>query len=203
MDDDDIDMDDMDMSFVPTPSQTVGPFFHFGLTTGKCSIARIAGRQARGERVWLTCRVLDGDGAPLNDAMIEIWQADAEGKYNHPDDWQEKKVDPEWFGFGRLETGTDGTCEFETIKPGRVPGPGGVLQAPHLSLALFGRGLLKQFYTRVYFAGDRAIGEDPVLALVPEERRVTLMAQPDSARPGAWRFDIHLQGEHETVFFDV
>jgi protocatechuate 3,4-dioxygenase alpha subunit len=191
------------MSSVPTPSQTVGPFFSFGLTTEKCSVRCIAGQQAKGERVLLMCRVLDGDGIPVPDAMIEIWQADADGKYNHPDDAQHQTADPACTGFGRMGTAEDGSCAFETIKPGRVPGPGNVFQAPHLSLAVFARGLLKQLYTRVYFAGDSANQDDPILALVPEQRRETLMAHPDPARPNVWRFDVHLQGEHETVFFDV
>jgi len=191
------------MSFVPTPSQTVGPFFHFCLTTAKHSVPQIAGPQAKGERVRLTCRVLDGEGSPLNDAMIEIWQADAEGKYNHPDDPQQETVDPACFGFGRMATASDGSCEFETVRPGRVPGPGNVPQAPHLNIAVFARGILKQLFTRAYFADDPANEKDPVLALVSPERRGTLLARPDSARPGAWNFEIHLQGEHETVFFDV
>jgi protocatechuate 3,4-dioxygenase, alpha subunit len=191
------------MTLAPTPSQTVGPFFSFGLTTEKCSVRRIAGPQAKGERVLLTCRVLDGDGAPVPDAMIEIWQADANGKYNHPDDGQDKVADPACTGFGRMGTGEDGSCEFETIKPGRVPGPGNVLQAPHLSVAVFARGMLKQLYTRIYFAGDPANQEDPLLSLVPEDRRETLIAHADPARSGIWHFDVHLQGERETVFFDV
>lgn len=151
----------------------------------------------------LTIRVLDGNGEGLNDAMIEIWQADSEGKYNHPDDQQAKTVYPGFLGFGRAGTGEDGSCEFETIRPGRVPGPGSVQQAPHLNVAVFARGMLKQLYTRIYFAGDLANQEDPVLGLVPAARRETLMAHPDAAHPGGWRFNIRLQGEGETVFFDV
>jgi protocatechuate 3,4-dioxygenase alpha subunit len=147
--------------------------------------------------------VLDGDGAPVPDAMIEIWQADAEGKYNHPDETRHETADPACTGFGRMGTAEDGSCEFETIKPGRVPGPGDVFQASHLNLAVFARGMLKQLYTRVYFAGDPAHQEDPVLALVPEERRATLTAHPDPVLASVWRFDVHLQGEQETVFFDV
>ena len=191
------------MDLVPSPSQTVGPFFHFCLTTDKNCVGRIAGPEVKGERVRLTVRVLDGDGVGPNDAMIEIWQADADGKYNHPDDTQSKAVDPSFLGFGRLNTAEDGSCEFETIKPGRVPGPGNVLQAPHLNLAVFARGMIKQLYTRVYFAGDPANPEDPVLGLVPADRRETLMAHPDTTRPGGWRFDLRLQGDDETVFFDV
>ena len=191
------------MSLGPTPSQTVGPFFSFGLTTEKSSVRRIAGPQAKGERVLLMCRVLDGDGLPVPDAMLEIWQADADGKYNHPDDAQHETADPACTGFGRMGTSEEGNCEFETIKPGRVPGPRNVLQASHLSLAVFARGMLNQLYTRVYFAGDPANEEDPVLALIPAERRESLMAHPDPENRGVWRFDVHLQGEQETVFFDV
>jgi protocatechuate 3,4-dioxygenase alpha subunit len=190
------------MDLVPTPSQTVGPYFSLGLTS-KHPVPRIAAPQAKGERVRLTCRVFDGDGAPVKDSLLEIWQADADGKYNHPDDPQPKLADPECRGFGRMGTNEDGACQFETIKPGRVPAPGNGWQAPHLNLAVYARGMLKQFYTRIYFAGDPANPEDSVLALVPEERRGTLLAQPDPTAPGAWRFDIHLQGELETVFFDV
>jgi len=102
-----------------------------------------------------------------------------------------------------MATRDDGACEFQTIKPGRIPGPGNALQAPHLNLAVFARGMLKQLYSRIYFFGDAANQEDPILATVPAERRATLMAQPDVARPGTWSFDIYLSGEQETVFFDV
>jgi protocatechuate 3,4-dioxygenase alpha subunit len=186
-----------------TPSQTVGPFFSFGLTTETCSVRNIAGAQAKGERVVLTCRVLDGDGVGIPDAMVEIWQADAEGIYNHPDDPQQKNCDPACTGFGRMGTNEEGICEFETVKPGHVPGANGVDQAPHLNVAVFARGMLKQLYTRTYFAGDLANPNDPALGLVPAERRGTLMAEPDSTHPGHWNFDLRLQGEHETVFFDV
>lgn len=190
------------MDWVPTPSQTAGPYFHLGMTETR-SVRCIAGPQTKGERVWLTCRILEGDGTPVDDAMIEIWQANAEGKYNHPDDRQEKAIDANWIGFGRMPTAEDGTCQFETIKPGRVQGAGEALQAPHLNIAIFARGRLKQLYTRMYFAGDPANSEDPVMALVPQSRRDTLLAQADAALPGRWYFDIHLQGEQETVFFDV
>ncbi|HXY50356.1 MAG TPA: protocatechuate 3,4-dioxygenase subunit alpha [Terriglobales bacterium] len=190
-----------DMDFVPTPSQTVGPFFQIELTTDEHCVKCIAGPQAAGERAWITFRVLDGDGTPVDDAMLEIWQADSHGKYNHPDDRQPKALDEGWIGFGRLATGEDGTCELETVKPGLVGHD--ALQAPHLTLAIFARGMLKQLYTRVYFAGDAANDNDPILALVPAGRRETLMAQPDSSRPGHWRWDVRLQGDQETVFFDI
>jgi protocatechuate 3,4-dioxygenase, alpha subunit len=195
-----------DIELVPTPSQTVGPFFQIELTTDEHCVRCIAGPQSQGERIWITFRVFDGDGALVDDAMLEIWQADSTGKYNHPDDrqpddLQSKTLDEGWIGFGRLGTSEDGTCILETIKPGRVGH--NAPQAPHLLLAVFARGMLKQLYTRVYFAGDPANDEDPVLALAPADRRNTLIAQTDGDNKGHWRFDLHLQGEEETVFFDV
>jgi protocatechuate 3,4-dioxygenase, alpha subunit len=186
---------------VPTPSQTVGPFFAIELTTDEHCVKCVTGPQTQGKRVWITFRVLDGDGVPVDDAMLEIWQADSNGKYNHPEDVQPKKLDPGWMGFGRIATGEDGGCVLETIRPGRVAQS--TPQAPHLTIAVFARGMLKPLYTRVYFAGDAANDEDPILRLVPPERRETLLARPDSARPGYWSFDIRLQGDQETVFFDV
>jgi len=191
-----------DMDLVPSPSQTVGPFFKIELTTDEHCISCIAGLQAKGERTWITFRVLDGEAVPVNDAMLEIWQADANGKYNHPDDAQPKKLDLGWIGFGRMATGEDGSCVLETIKPGRVA-QNSVLQAPHLLVAVFARGMLKQLYTRVYFAGDAANEEDSILQVVPPDRRDTLIARPDSDGHGHWLFDVRLQGDQETVFFDV
>ncbi len=190
------------MNLVPTASQTVGPYFHLGLTS-KMTIPDIAGPAASGERVRLTCRVLDGDGVPVPDAMIEIWQADAGGRYHHPDDPHEMEADASFGGFGRLPTTENGECLFETIMPGRVPAGAGTLQAPHLNLSVFARGVLKRLATRIYFAGNPANQDDPVLGLVAEDRRESLMAQPEPDRPTAWRFEIRLSGERETVFFDV
>jgi protocatechuate 3,4-dioxygenase alpha subunit len=187
------------MDLTPTPSQTVGPYLHLGLTDRR-SVSRIAGEGVKGERVRLTFRVFDGDGAPVPDAMIELWQADSEGNYERHGS---TAVDATFCGFGRLATAEDGSCTFETIRPGRVAGPGDTLQAPHINVSVLGRGLLKRLSTRAYFAGDAANTEDPVLALVPEIRRVTLFAQPDPARTGGWIFEIRLRGEGETVFFDV
>lgn len=189
------------MDLTPTPSQTAGPFFHLGFS--RTFDGRIATPDAKGEHLRLICRVLDGDGTPLPDAMIELWQANSEGKYHCTDDPQAKSLDPGLRGFGRLATIEDGTCTFETIKPGRVPGPQDTLQAPHFNVSVFARGILKRLATRIYFSGDPTNPEDPVLALVPTNRRETLMAQSDTARPGTWRFDIHLCGDRETVFFDV
>jgi protocatechuate 3,4-dioxygenase, alpha subunit len=190
------------MGHVPTPSQTAGPYLHIGLTNTH-SITQIAAPGVPGERVRLNCRVLDAEGAPLNDAMIEIWQADANGHYNHPDDLHANETDSRFYGFGRAGTDENGACEFETIRPGNVPGPGNSLQAPHLNVAIFARGILLQLHTRIYFAGDPANDSDPVLALVPADRRGTLMARPDPKDPGSWRFDVCLRGDQETVFFDI
>jgi protocatechuate 3,4-dioxygenase, alpha subunit len=185
-----------------TASQTVGPFFHLGLT-GSRSVGRIAAPGIEGERVRLSCRVLDGDGVSVNDALIEIWQADAQGHYHHPDDPGSSSGNPAFLGFGRQETDQDGSCSFETIKPGRVLGTGNHLQAPHLNCTVFARGLLKHLNTRIYFSGDPANAQDPILRLVPQERRDTLMAHEHPTQRGAWHINIHLSGERETVFFDV
>jgi protocatechuate 3,4-dioxygenase alpha subunit len=135
--------------------------------------------------------------------MIEIWQADASGKYDHPEDRQEQAPDPAFCGFGRLATDSQGCCTFDTVRPGRAPDGHGHCQAGHLNVTVFARGLLAHLYTRVYFDGDPALAEDPVLAVVPEERRGTLMARRDSAESSQWNLDIHLQGADETVFFDL
>jgi protocatechuate 3,4-dioxygenase alpha subunit len=150
----------------------------------------------------LAFRVTDGDGAPTpGDCMIELWQADAEGRYAHPLDRLD--TDAGFHGFGRLETDQNGCCTFEIIRPGRVTGPDGSLQAPHINVIVFARGLLRHLHTRVYFAGDPVDDQDPVLALVPEERRATLMAQRGADDAQTWSFEVRLQGDCETVFFDV
>jgi protocatechuate 3,4-dioxygenase alpha subunit len=191
----------MNMEHVPTPSQTVGPYLHIGLTN-KHAVTQIAATGVPGERVRLKCRVLDLDGAPVNDAMIEIWQADGKGGYPRSNVQAQDAENP-FHGFGRAPTNPEGECEFETIRPGSVPGPGNTVQAPHLNVAVYARGILLQLYTRIYFAGDAANDSDPVLSLVPAERRQTLMAQPDPKQSGAWLFDVRLRGDQETVFFDV
>lgn len=187
---------------IPFPSQTIGPFYHFGLTNHP-ALGCLARPGAKGERIRLHLRLVDGEGAPVPDGMIEIWQADASGKYHHPEDPQEQKPDPMFCGFGRLATDAEGIAVFETIRPGRVPDGRGRCQASHLSLSIFARGLNDRLATRVYFAGDDALADDPVLALIPEDRRHTLLAQPDPADRASWRFDIRLQGDAETVFFDL
>jgi protocatechuate 3,4-dioxygenase, alpha subunit len=187
------------MDLTPTPSQTVGPYLHLGLTDAG-SISRIAGDGAKGQRMWLTFRVLDGDGVPVPDALIELWQADSEGNYSHQDGGADEAA---FRGFGRSATAEDGSCTFETIRPGCVPGPGETIQAPHINVSILGRGILKRLSTRVYFAAEPANAADPVLSLVPEDRRATLLAQPDPTHSGTWSFDVRLRGEGETVFFDV
>jgi len=189
------------MDLTPTPSQTVGPYLHLGLTDRE-SVSRIAGDGVKGERVWLTFRVLDGEGSPVPDAMIELWQADSEGNYVLPGgpDAADRAA---FGGFGRLATAEDGSCTFETIRPGCVPGPGETLQAPHINVSILGRGILKRLSTRLYFAENPANAADPVLGLVPESRRTTLFAKSDPARTGYWNFEVRLRGEGETVFFDV
>ncbi|MGN6719290.1 MAG: protocatechuate 3,4-dioxygenase subunit alpha [Candidatus Binatia bacterium] len=190
------------MDLIPISSQTAGPFFHLGCTDRR-SVASLVTDKTRGERIRLICRVLDGAGAPVPDAMTEIWQADAEGKYPHWGDPQGKDSDPFFHGFGRLATNEQGRCVFETIKPGNVPANDGGLQASHINVSVFARGILKRLATRIYFAGDPELQADPVLALVPPDRRATLLARSDNSRAGEWHFDIHLCGERETVFFDV
>ena len=185
-----------------TPSQTVGPFFHIGLSA-KHSRPVIAGEGVRGAKIRLICRLFDAEDQVVNDGLIELWQANSDGKYASPEDIQEKQVEPGFSGFGRMATGEDGACEFHTIKPGRVPGLEGALQAPHIDVSVFARGMLRQLVTRIYFSGDLANSEDPVLALVPAERRETLMARPAADDPALWQFDIHLCGPRETVFFDA
>jgi protocatechuate 3,4-dioxygenase, alpha subunit len=181
-------MSDARSGAVATPSQTVGPFFHFGLTAD--AAGSIAPDGGAGERLQLRVRVLDGEGEPVPDAMIEIYQADAGGAYARPP----------FSGFGRLPTGEDGTCLFDTIRPGAVPVG---VQAPHVNVCIFARGLLRHLYTRIYFAGDVGLESDPLMALVPEDRRQTLLATPAGGLRDAWEFTIRLQGEQETVFFDL
>ena len=192
-----------------TPSQTVGPFFKYGLTPdGKYQwndafTGNLITPDASGERIRIEGRVFDGDGAPVRDAMLEIWQADAQGRFADPKD---KRALPNaaFRGFGRCGTDDDGRYAFDTIKPGQVPDPDGKQQAPHILLAIFARGMLLHLYTRIYFEGEPGNGADPVLALVPRERRATLVAQrQDGGGHAVYRFDIRLQGAGETVFFDV
>lgn len=187
------------MSFLAHASQTVGPYFRIGLEWGFRD--EIAGPGAEGERVTVEGRVLDGDGKPVNDACIEIWQADAHGKFPHADDAQGKPPAPGFRGFGRVPTDDDGRFRFTTIKPGCVPGPGGVDQAPHLTVSVFARGVLKRLATRMYFPDEPKNAADPVLNLVEAERRATLVARRRAN--GVLEWNVVIQGADETVFFDL
>ena len=186
------------MSLFATGNQTVGPYLHIGLTW--LVTRNIAGKGVAGERVSVQGRLLDGDGAPVSDGMIEIWQANSHGKYPHPEDKQKKPLEKGFRGFGRVPTDAKGAFRFTTIKPGRVPGVDGNLQAPHLVVTVFMRGLLKHLATRMYFPGDPANGEDAVMKLIPAARRQTLIAQGKGK--GVLEWNILLQGKGETVFFD-
>lgn len=186
------------MSLYASGHQTVGPYLHIGLDW--LTVRDIAGRGVKGERVAIAGRLLDGDGAGVSDGLVEIWQANAQGKYAHPEDTQQTPLERGWRGFGRVPTDAKGGFRFSTIKPGRVPGPGGKLQAPHLVVSVFMRGLLKHLATRIYFPDEPANVEDPILKLVPPSRRATLIARRKSK--GTLEWNIVLQGRNETVFFD-
>jgi protocatechuate 3,4-dioxygenase alpha subunit len=181
------------MSLHATTSQTVGPYLHIGLTW--LIIEKLAPAGVPGQRVTIQGKVLDGDGNPVNDALVEIWQADSRGKYGGK----------RFRGFGRSATDDKGEFRFHTIKPGRVPGPAGEsqgrLQAPHILAVIFMRGQLKQLVSRIYFPDEPSNAQDAVLALVPKERRATLVARK-TGKPGVLEWNVNLQGSGETVFFD-
>jgi protocatechuate 3,4-dioxygenase alpha subunit len=194
-----------------TASQTAGPYVHIGLTPNFIGLkgvyaadlgAQMVNDQTRGERITITGRVFDGGGAPVRDAVIEIWQADASGLYNSPSETR-GKADPEFAGWGRQPTDiSEGTYVFNTIKPGMVPHPDGRIQAPHISFFIIARGINLGLNTRMYFADEtEANAKDPLLSRIdPQERVATLLAQ----RSGdTYAFDIRLQGPGETVFFDI
>jgi len=198
--------------FGQTPSQTVGPFFHYGLPWKGCAdligdsdigarpelfpaehyvlASPCAKGEVAGEPIVVEGVVLDADGKAVPDAMVEIWQADAAGRY------ADGSRNSGFIGWGRASTGEDGVYRFVTIRPGRVD----ARQAPHIAVGVFGRGLIKRLATRLYFEDDPANAVDPILDLVPAERRETLIARKTGQ---VWRFDIVLQGEGETVFFDI
>jgi protocatechuate 3,4-dioxygenase, alpha subunit len=192
-----------------TPSQTVGPYFAYGLTpTGKYAwndafANNLVTPDTSGERIRVEGRVFDGDGAPVPDCMLEIWQADAQGRFSDPKD-QRAPPNSSFRGFGRCGTDANGAYAFDTIKPGQVRDPDGKPQAPHLLLAIYARGMLLHLYSRIYFDGEAANAADPMLALVPADRRATLIAARQPGHGNAvYRLDIRLQGDNETVFFDV
>jgi protocatechuate 3,4-dioxygenase alpha subunit len=200
-----------------TPSQTVGPFFAYGLTPkGRCEWdpngsyawknsveSNLVTPDASGTRIRVEGIVFDGDNAAINDCMIEIWQADSQGRYANP------RVagalpNSQFKGFGRSATDKAGLFVFDTIKPGAVPGPGGKPQAPHIVVCIFSRGMIRQVYTRLYFEDEAANATDPILNLVPADRRGTLIAHKvPGTDPMTYRFNIRVQGGDETVFFDI
>ena len=201
-----------------TPSQTVGPFFAYGLTpkgrahwdpNGTYSWKETVGDNlvtpdATGEKIRVEGQITDGDGKPISDAMIEIWQADAQGRYASPRD-PRRPSNAKFKGFGRSATDKNGMFGFETIKPGAVPAAGGKqgdkTQAPHIVFCIYSRGMLRQIYTRAYFEGDAANASDQILNLVPADRRQTLIAK--KGQDNVYRFDIRVQGDNETVFFEI
>ena len=190
---------------IATSSQTVGPFFHFGLATDT-ALGCLTSAATKGERIRLSVRVIDGAGQPVPDALVEIYQADADGAYAGEATLgagpEAAADDARFSGFGRLATGADGRCTFETVKPGAIRRSGAIAEAAHINVCLLARGLLRQIYTRIYFDGDAGLAGDPLLGVVPPDRRATLFAR-QGAEPGTWEFDLRLQGENETVFFDL
>jgi protocatechuate 3,4-dioxygenase alpha subunit len=187
------------VSLLTTPSQTVGPYLRIGLAA--LAADAIAPPGGAGERLTIEGRVVDGDGKPIGDAVLEIWQADAGGKYAHAED-ASKRGAGEFRGFGRVLSDAGGVFRFTTIKPGPVPGPKGAMQAPHLVVTVFARGLLKHLLTRIYFPDDPGNAADPILLLVPAERRATLVAKRSPQAKATLQWNLVLQGENETVFFD-
>lgn len=186
------------MSLRMTGSQTVGPYFQIGLSW--LYRADIGTEARSAERLRIRGVVYDGQGLPVPDALIEIWQADTQGRYaTNPEGQAQAIAEAEFMGFGRVPVDSQGAYEFRTVKPGRVPHADGQLQAPHLSIALFMRGLLKPVRTRLYFPDEPSNATDPVLAVVPAARRATLVARHGVENVLEW--DVHMQGENETVFF--
>ncbi len=186
------------MSLLLTAAQTVGPFVSIGFE--KATVSEVAPAGVAGERVVIRGRIFDGDGLPVTDAAIETWQANSYGKYAHPDDAQEKLLEENFKGLGRVLTDAQGAFCLATIKPGTVVGADGREQAPHITVVIFMRGLLKHLMTRIYFPGDPGNATDAVLNRVPAERRSTLIAA--QLADGTLQWHVHLQGTKETVFLD-
>jgi protocatechuate 3,4-dioxygenase, alpha subunit len=200
-----------------TPSQTVGPFFAYGLAPhSRCDWkpgdiydwkdtvgANLITPDATGQKIRIEGCITDGDGKPINDAMIEIWQADSQGRYSHARG-EKPRPNAKFTGFGRSATDKQGVYSFDTIKPGQVAGPDGKPQAPHIVVCIFSRGMLRQIYTRLYFSDEAANSTDAILNLVPADRRGTLIAHKQEGKgQNLYRFEIRVQGENETVFFDI
>ena len=188
------------MNELVTPSQTVGPYFAMRLPWPDGPYVVPAGTPGA---VTIFGRLYDGAGDPIPDGMIETWQASPAGRFAHPDDPRGPVPDGDqgFRGFGRCRTGHDGSYKIVTLKPGALPFGGGQTEAPHIDVSVFARGMLDRSVTRVYFPDEAANADDPVLAAVPAQRRGTLIAV--AAGENLLRFDIHMQGENETVFFDL
>jgi protocatechuate 3,4-dioxygenase alpha subunit len=194
-----------------TASNTIGPFFHHAMTPEGHNLKGItdnylAGKKTKGDHIRVEGRILDAEGKPLRAAMLEIWQANATGRYNSPmDDRNDVKLDSKFSGFGRVSSDSKGKFEFETIKPGSVPSSGNAPQAPHINLTLFAAAIHSHLFTRLYFSDEVVANEiDPVLSSVGDTRGDTLIARRKKTKNGIeYRFDIKLGGEGETVFFDV
>jgi protocatechuate 3,4-dioxygenase alpha subunit len=190
-----------------TPSQTVGPYFEFALTPANYSFEALVGNDlitedTVGEHIHIEGRILGGDGAPVPDAFVEVWQADGTGRYPGHGHTPPNST---FKGFGRANCDESGAYRLRTVKPGQVPGPNEQLQAPHINVGIFARGILRRMFTRIYFDGEAANDSDAILALVPEGGRHTLIARHGGSVDGEARyvFDIRLQGENETVFFEA
>src|SRR5437762_8690303 len=174
----------MAAKLIPTPSQTVGPFFSLGIDRPEWN--DLTAGNPQGERIVIEGRVLDGDGAPVPDAVVEIWQANAAGRYAHPDDQQpDKPLDPNFRGFGRVATDAEGRFRITTIKPGLVPGRGNTLQAPHINVVLFSRGLLIHLHTRIYFESEPANTADPLLSSIEDPAVRGALLAPRAAGSGS------------------
>jgi protocatechuate 3,4-dioxygenase, alpha subunit len=189
------------VSLQATTSQTVGPYFKIGFQW--LNRDNLAGEGVSGERVTIQGRVFDGEGVPVPDAILEIWQANAHGKYDHPEDTQDKPLEPGFKGYGRVPVNAQGGFRFVTIKPGPVPGPDGKEQAPHLVVSVFLRGVLRRLVTRIYFPDEPRNASDYILNLVEPARRSTLIAKKSAGAPGQLEWNVILQGPEETVFFDL
>jgi protocatechuate 3,4-dioxygenase alpha subunit len=192
---------------IQSPSQTVGPYFEQGLLREGDPVFTnvLVSENTDGERIRITGCVCDAERRPIEDAMIEIWQANSHGRYNHPLDEQNKPLDPGFRGHGRASTDSQGNYRFDTVKPGSVPGPDNKTQAPHINVVVFARGMLSHAFTRIYFEDETVNRDDPVLTSIEDEaHRNTLIARREET-DGAiiYRFDIHFQGENETAFFDA
>jgi len=193
-----------------TPSQTIGPFAAPCLTPNEQGKTNYPWQQlingnlvtpdAVGDRIRIEGKMFDGQGAPVDGILFEIWQADGQGRFAHPRD--PRRTNTSFKGFGRVESNMDGSFTFDTVKPGRVPGPNGTTQAPHVVVAIHMRGVLSHLFTRIYFSDEASNAEDPILQLVPADRRDTLIAKRD-ASGAVYRIEFRIQGDRETVFFDL